>query len=172
MGCCHSAVPAKELLLLMNLFPPILVAVSLSRGSLKWKVSPRHYQGEMFSSYKLKSGRGLQNPQAIDFSSTEESQHITNRWENNEGKKYQSYCKQEVTFIFQRTENKINFQAELFSNLRVAFAPMSIDVFLSVGKTEFINLGSLCCWNEYNKLPLNQMKSLNGFGQQTAGSWS
>lgn len=125
MGCCLSAVPVKELLLLINLLPPILVAVSLSRESLKWKVPPRHYQGEMFSSHKLKSRRGLQNPQAIDFSTviTEEYQHITNRWENNEGKNINHTASKKLLSFSKELKIRLTSKQNFSWSLRVAFAP-------------------------------------------------
>lgn len=150
----------------------------ISRGSLKLKLSSSHYQGVMLSSHKFKSKRQpLHNPYPKPLISsrviTEESQHLTERLGTNEEKNINPNASQNTLLSFSKELRKrLTFQQNFLCVRGELLTQMSIDVFLFVGKTEIITSGSPCCWNEYNKLPLNQMESLNGFGQQAAGAWS
>jgi len=54
---------------------------------------------------------------------TEESQHLTTDQELMRKKKSITLQVKHVTFIFQRTENKINLPAELYLSLKIASDP-------------------------------------------------
>lgn len=181
--CEPSAMPVKELPVLCWCFLFLQISTHssccfISRGSLNLKVSSSHYQGEMLSSHKLKSKREPRhNPNHKPLISarviTEASQHLTKRLGTNEEKNINHNASQNTLLsLSKELRKRLTFQQNFLCVRAQLLTQMSIDVFLFVGKTEIITLGSPCCWNEYNKLPLNQMKSLNGFGQQTAGSWS
>lgn len=127
----------------------------IPRGSLKLKLSSSHYQGEMLSNHKLKSKREPRhNPKHRPLISarviTGESQHLTKRLGTNEEKNITHNASQNRSLSFSKELRKnLTFQQNFLCVRGELLTQMSIDVFLSVGKTEIITLQSPCCWNEY-----------------------